>query len=529
MATSANMVDQIAATLKGLSLNQKIVGGLLLLAVIGGLVGLTYVEKRGDYAVLFSGLTQEDAAKVVTRLKEQRVPYQLTGTGTTIMVPAAQVYETRLSLAGEGLPRGGGVGFEIFDKTNFGTTDFVQHLNYQRALQGELARTIREFDEVEEARVHIATPKESVFVEDQKPPTASVSVRLRGRSTLSKMQIQSIVNLVASAVPGLTPENITVVDTTGRLLFHEDGDETTVLSSDQLEYQLTIEKTLRKKIEGLLAGAVGSEHVRARVTAELDFDRTNLTEENFDPDEQVVRSEQTVTEQNRKSVEIPQGIPGAKGQLASYSDQSDKEAAGNTSSRKNITRNYEISRVTRQVQQATGTIRRLSVAVMVDGTYEKVIDKDGKTSLKYRPRSSEEMQLFEKMVKNAIGYSQDRGDQVEVTNISFTAPPVAAPETHSLDQWRELIERLAMPLIYLLLVIVFLLFFVRPLFRLMAAKQTETRRTAGLAQSENPEGREENLTRSPRGMTDQERICKLAQSDPGRAADLVRRWLRKEH
>jgi flagellar M-ring protein FliF len=523
-----SLTEQVAATLKGLTLNQKIIGGLLLLAVVGGLASLNFLEKGTTYDVLFSGLTQEDAAAVVGRLKEQRVPYELGGNGTMIMVPAAQVYETRLSLAGQGLPRGGGVGFEIFDETSFGTTDFVQRLNYQRALQGELARTIREFEQVAEARVHIATPKESVFIEDEKSPTASVSVRLRGRETLSKVQIQSIVNLVASAVPGLTPENITVVDTAGRLLFHKEGDGETILSANQLEYQLAIEDTLRKKIEGLLASAVGTEHVRARVTAELDFDRIHSTEENFDPDGQVVRSEQVITEEDSKGGSIPQGIPGVKGELASFGEAGE-ELAGNAYRRNNLTRNYEISRVTRQVQEATGTVRRLSVAVMVDGAYEKVVDKDGNTSLEYRPRPAEEMQRFEKMVKNAIGYNQDRGDQVEVINISFAVPPAAVYEVDPLEQWRGLIERLAMPLIYLLLAIVVLLFVVRPFFRLMTAKQMESRRTAeAAANSEHFRDREDDLSFSPRGVTDQERIYKLAQSDPARAADLVRRWLREE-
>ncbi|MDA8164237.1 MAG: flagellar basal-body MS-ring/collar protein FliF [Desulfobacteraceae bacterium] len=542
---ASNLAEQVLAALKGLSLNQKIIGGVILLAVLGGLASLTFFEKKATYDVLFSNLTQEDAAAVLGKLKEQRVPYELTGNGTTIMVPEALVYETRLNLAGQGLPRGGGVGFEIFDKTNFGTTDFVQRLNYQRALQGELARTIREFDEVEEARVHIATPKESVFVEDQKPTTASVSVRLRGRETLSKMQIQSIVNLVASAVPGLTPENITVVDTAGNLLYHKDGNPDTIMTSDQLDYELAIEETLRKKIEGLLAGAVGAEHVRARVTAELDFDRVNRTEENYDPDGKVVRSEQVITEKDTRGSNGAEGVPGAKGEMEAASagtatatgagagadaGQGGQGAVGNSSSRNNMTRNYEISRVTKQVQQATGTIKRLSVAVMVDGTYQKVVDKNGKTSLEYRPLPAEEMQRFDKMVKNCIGYNQDRGDQVEVTNISFAKPATADTETNSLDQWRDLIERLAMPLIYLLLAIVVLLFVVRPFFRLMTAKQLEARRTAeAAAGSEITLGeREDDLSFSPRGMTDQERIYKLAQSDPSRAADLVRRWLREE-
>jgi flagellar M-ring protein FliF len=529
MADSRNMMEQMISAFKGLSLVQKLIGGLLLLVVGGGLLALVLGEKSTNQQVLFSGLTHEDAAEVVTRLKEQRIPYQLVGNGSTILVPADQVHETRLDLAGSGLPRGGGVGFEIFDETSFGTTDFVQRLNYQRALQGELARTIRRFEQVAEARVHIATPKESVFIENEKQPTASVSVHLRGRESLNKVQVQSIVNLVASAVPGLTPENITVVDTAGRLLFYRDGDTGGMFSATQLEYQLNIEETLRKKVETLLAGTLGPERVQARVTADIDFSRVNFTEENFDPDGRVVRSEQMLTEKDRKAGRNPQGIPGVKGELATFVEAADGGVVGNDYSRNNITRNYEISRMTRHVQEATGTVRRLSVAVMVDGVHEKVVDSDGNTSLEYRPRSAEEMQWFERIVKNAIGFDEDRGDQVEVVNVSFALPQRIEHGINPVDQWRELVERLAMPVIYFMLAITLFFLFVRPFFRLMVARETGAQRTAELAAPGGPgQLHEEDLSLSPRGLSDQERIYKLAQSDPVRAADLVRRWLREE-
>ncbi|MDH5298775.1 MAG: flagellar basal-body MS-ring/collar protein FliF, partial [Desulfobulbaceae bacterium] len=443
-----------------------------------------------------------------------------------------QVYEARLNLAGEGLPRGGGVGFEIFDKTSLGTTDFVQRLNYQRALQGELARTIRQFDQVEEARVHLATPKESVFVEDEKPPTASVSVRLRRGTKLSQNEIQSIVHLVASAVPGLTPENLTVVDTTGRLLFRKEGDEASLLSATQLEYQQKIEEGLRKKVESMLEEAVGVDHVRARVTAEMDFNRVNVTEESFDPESQVVRSEQMLNEEDQRGGQQPEGIPGVKGSLATFAESGDTAAGGNSFKRNNVTRNYEISRVTKQVQAAPASIKRLSVAVMVDGTYEKVVGKDEKSSQKYAPRTADEMKFFEKIAKNAIGYNEERGDQVEVVNMSFALSNILEPEPDPMEKWRELVERLAMPLIYLLIAIAFLLFVVRPFFRLLTVKQVEAQRAAELAERSARElatgESEEDLSLVPRALSDQEKIFRLAQSDPARAADLVRRWLREE-
>jgi len=536
MAAGKDVLGQIGEMISGLSMNQKIIAGVVVIALFGGLLTITLTggdESGGDYQVLFSGLTQEDASDVVNRLKEQRVPYQLSGNGSAILVPSDQVYEIRLSMAGEGLPRGGGVGFEIFDKTSLGTTDFVQRLNYQRALQGELARTIRTFDQVDEARVHLATPKESVFIEDEKPPTASVSVRLRRGRKLSQNQIQSVVHLVASAVPGLTADNITVVDTAGRLLFRKEGDETALLSATQLEYQLKIEEGLRKKVESMIEEAVGVGHVRARVTAEMDFSRVNVTEESFDPESQVVRSEQLLNEDDQNGSSQPEGIPGVKGNLASFAESGEGATGGTSYRRNNVTRNYEISRVTKQVQETTGNVKRLSVAVMVDGTYSKEANKDGSIASKYSPRSPQEMQTLERIVKNAIGYDEDRGDQVEVLGMSFALSQVVEAAPDPMGKWRELVERLAMPLIYLMIAVAFLLFVVRPFFRLLTVKQVEAQRAAEMAERPasalvKDDEEEDDLSLMPRSLSDQEKIFRLAQSDPARAADLVKRWLREE-
>lgn len=534
MAGPKDILAQLVSVVGGLTLVQKLTGLVVIAVVVGGLVTMNTVGEVTDYKVLFSGMTQEDAAEVVTRLKEQRIPYKISEDGNAIMVPAGQVYEVRLTMAGQGLPRGGGVGFEIFDQTNLGTTDFVHRLNYQRALQGELARTIRQFQQVQEARVHIATPKESVFVEDEKPATASISVKLRGREQLSQLQVQSIVNLVACAVPGLTPENITLVDTVGRLLYRKSGDQAGVLSGNQLEYQFKVEDTLRKKVESMLEEVVGVSRVRASVTADIDFNRKEVTEENFDPEAQVVRSEQTLTEEDQRGGPSPQGVPGAKGELATFAESGEGAGQGSAYKRSNMTRNYEISRQTRHIQEMGGTVKRLSVAVMVDGTYDKGVDKEKGASLQYKPRSPEEMRYFEKLVRNAIGFSEERGDQVEVASMAFALSAMTEPEAAPLERWREIVEWLAKPLIYLLIAVGVLLFVIKPFFRILTTKQFEGRRTVERVEGGHyvaggpvGMGEEEDLALSPKGLTDQERIYRLAQSDPDRAADLVRRWLRE--
>ncbi|MBU0729249.1 MAG: flagellar M-ring protein FliF [Proteobacteria bacterium] len=537
MANAKEMLEQIATIFKEFSVTQKIAFAVILVVVVGGLYALTTTGGNLQYKVLFSGMTQEDASDIVAKLQEQRHLYKLSNNGATILVPADKVLDIRLAMAGEGLPRGGGVGFEIFDKTSFGTTDFVHRLNYQRALQGELARTIRQFQQVEEARVHIAVSKESVFIEDEKPPSASVSVKLRGREKLSPHQIQSIVNLVASAVSGMTTDNITVVDTMGRLLYRKQGNEEGVITANQLEYQVKIEESLRQKVESMLEEVVGIDRVRAEVTAEMDFDRIELTEENFDPETQVVRSEQLQAEGDSRGGADAQGIPGVKGDLATYADSGVASGGSANYNRNNVTRNYEISKVTRHIRESVGSIKRLSVAVMVDGTYDKKKDDQGDNTLQYKSRTPEEMQRFDKLVKNAIGYNEDREDKVEVVNMSFALSSIVEPEVDPMDKWWDMGERFSMPAFYLIIVLGVFLLVLRPLLRILtsgpvarATRPLTGQRFAavvGGAPGEEME-EEEDLTLHPKGMTDKEKIYRLAQSDPDRAADLVRRWLREE-
>ncbi|MEA2085282.1 MAG: flagellar basal-body MS-ring/collar protein FliF [Thermodesulfobacteriota bacterium] len=529
MATPKEMLQQAVTTIKGMTLSQKVIGGAIVFAVLAGLISLVVRDSSVSHKVLFSGLTQEDAADVVTFLKDQRVSYKLSEDGTAIMVPSDKVHETRLSLAGAGLPHGGGVGFEIFDKTSLGTTDYVQRLNYQRALQGELARTIRQFHQVREARVHIATPKDSVFIEDEKPATASISVKLQSREKLSQHQVKSIVNLVACAVPGLSSDNITVVDTAGRLLFRMDGSEEAVLSASQLEYQQKLENGLRRKTESMIEEIVGINRVQARVTAEIDFNRLEQTEDIYDPEGQVIRSEQLLSEDDVSGGGSTGGIPGVKGNLATYAGAGGAGSGESSHRRSNLTKNYEISKITKHSQAAPGAVRRLSIAVMVDGTYEKVVDKDGNASLKYIARTREEMQQFKKIVQRAIGYDEERGDQVEVVNMPYALSSVLEPEPEPLDKWRALIEQFSMPFVYLIIGVMFMLFVVRPFFRILSKKQFEVTteaRSGGMKGVEEEE--EEDLKLKHTGLTDKERMYKLAQSDPDRAADLVRRWLREE-
>ncbi|HZS11886.1 MAG TPA: flagellar basal-body MS-ring/collar protein FliF, partial [Nitrospirales bacterium] len=377
--------------------------------------------QQPEMQVLFANLSPEDGGAIVEKLREMKVPYEIGAGGTSVLVPTAQVHDLRLSLAGQGLPHGGGVGFEIFDRTTVGMSDFTQKLNYRRALQGELARTISQMPEVERARVHLAVPERRLFASEQDKARASVVLSLRGGSTLAKGQIQGIVHLVASSVEGLQPQDVTIVDGHGRLLSDSAGDGPTRLSGSQLDYQRSFEKDIETRIQSMLERIVGTNKAVVRVSSVLDFRQVEMTEERYDPNGQVVRSEQRTQEKTAGINGVAGGVPG----VASNVPSGEAEGGGSTSSTnaqtKNDTVNYEISRTVSRIIEPVGTLKKLSAAVLVDGTYEqaKAGEKGEETSRKYIPRTAEDMKRIEEIVKKAMGYSAERQDQVEVVNVPF--------------------------------------------------------------------------------------------------------------
>ena len=348
-------------------------GGAL---VVGGFIALLLWINQPEYQTLYAGMAQRDASQVVSKLKDLKVPYRLEGDGGTIKVPQENLYEARLALAGEGLPRGQGIGFEVFNKVEMGTTDFVQKINYQRALQGELARTIASFGEVEEARVHIVMPRDSLFVEEEKKPSAGVVVRLSAGKALSPSQIAGIVHLVASSVPDLTDERVTVVDTKGNLIYRKQADSSEFaagLTAGQMDYQRNFEKTLRAKVQSMLEEVLGPGRAVVRVAADLDFTRTSITQDLFDPEQVVVRSETRNSDTSKNSAAGPEGSPDQRYNLAQQNATPGQkpQQQGSENSREGETTNFEISRTKKQITQAMGGLKRLTVAVVVDGPYQE--------------------------------------------------------------------------------------------------------------------------------------------------------------
>jgi flagellar M-ring protein FliF len=362
-------------------------------------------------ALLYANLDLKEAGSITQALDQAGIKYEVKGDGSTIMVPRDQVASTRLMLSSKGLPTTGSVGYEIFDNANaLGQTDFVQQLNRQRALEGELARTIQGLDGVTSVRVHLVLPKRQLFDDEAEQPSASVNIHVGGREPAPE-QVRAIQNLVAGAVPNLKPDRVTVVDQHAKTL--SGGDQG--LASESDSRKADVEQRIAKQVKQLVEGIVGSGKARVNVTADLQLSQVTLQQETYDPDGQVVRSEST-TDESAKQTE-----PDANGQVSATSNipgGAGPNASSNSSSsgRQESTTNYEISRTTRTEVQTPGEVKRLSVAVAVDGV--TAIGKDGKPGA-YSPRSAQEMQQIEQLVRSAVGYNSDRGDQVTVVNVRF--------------------------------------------------------------------------------------------------------------
>jgi flagellar M-ring protein FliF len=473
---------------------------------------ITLWSQKDDYGILFSNIPQGDAGIILQKLKEMKVPYKLDS--NNIYVPTEKIYELRLQLASQGLPQGGGVGFELFDKTSFGTTDFVQKLNYTRALQGELARTIMSLSEVQQCRVHLAIPQKSLFSRGEEVPTASILVKLvRGR-TLSQSQIHGIVHLVSSSVEGLNPKNVTIIDDTGELLTPR-RDDITGLTNTQFEYQQKYEKLIESKVIEILEPVVGKGKVRAKVSAAIDFSKIEKMEERYDPDSQVIRSEQKNSERSVPSTST--GIPGVASNVPNRTAQ--VGVSNEQSEKKNETINYEISKMTSHIVNPSGEIKRLSVAVIVDGNYAT---QQGSKEKKYVQRTEEEIRYYEELVKKAVGYTESRGDEVKVVNMPFELEQTEQEKTTIVD-YIPMAIKVAKYLAPVFLVILFFFFVLRPIMKTLAIQRVaqQVERSSKVEIPESPAERKE-LTFS------KERLIEWVEQNPSQAVSLIKTWIEEK-
>lgn len=523
-----------------------------------------------DYKVLYSNLSDKDGGEIVTQLTQMNVPYRLSQNGAAIMVPDNQVHELRLKLAQAGLPKGGAAGFELLDKEKFGISQFSEQINYQRALEGELARTIETLGPVQNARVHLALPKPSLFVREQKSPSASVTVGLLQGRALDEGQINAIVHIVASSVAGMPDSSVTIVDQSGKLLTQPDalGRD---LNSIQLKYVQELESRYQQRIETLLGPIVGRGNVHAQVTAQVDFSHTEETAEEYKPNQPpnqaAVRSKQ-LSQSEQNGGMLAGGVPGAlsnqpvappqapieapKAQEGEKAD--DANATGtnrtltrnpNSNSRLDETTNYEVDRRIRHIKRPVGNVERLSVAVIVN--YKTVEDKkeaaEGEEPVvetKLVPLTDEKIQQIEGLVREAMGYSQERGDSLSVVNSQFndieekviTVPVWENPDilAKALDLGR-----------WLLLVIIAWI-----LWRKLVKPQLEKRREAEIAAQKavlktklqvkddvdeaelDDEARRKQARKRVSAELQSQRIREMAEKDPRVVAMVIRQWMSKE-
>ena len=467
------ILSQLKASFNNLGRGKQITLLTLVLGSFAGFIFLMSWSGKNEFHPLYTNLNPEDAGIILTKLKEQKIEYRIASNGTTILIPPENIYETRIKMASEGLPQGSGIGFEIFNETKLGMTEFAQNVNYQRALQGELSRTINRIGEIESSRVHIVLPEKSLFVEDEDPATASVVLQLQAGKWLNQSQIKGIVHLLSSSVTRLSPENVTIIDQNGKLLAGLNNDSTFgSLSSNQLEYQARVEKNLENRVRTMLELALGENKAIVRLSCSFDFKSLEKTEELYLPDNRVVRSEQALKESTTSPDMTPQGVPGIRSNIPGDvlpSEENKTTARSSIFEKNDRTVNYEIGKVINHIKEPVGELTRVSIAVLVDGTYQRVEKPGDKADWNYVPRTVEEMQKFENIVKRAVNFNETRGDEVEIINIPFETTKLALKEEPADDgNWLSLVKKYQPYLKYgflgLFLILSFL-FFVRPLVR----------------------------------------------------------------
>jgi len=549
---SASSLPALARGFLELSNARKIGFGAGLAAIAAVVWVLFLYSSAPEYRVLFANVPDKDGGAIIAALSQLNVPYRMADGGGAILVPANQVYETRLKLAGQGLPRGSGVGFEILETQKFGVSQFIEQVNYQRAIEGELARTIQSLAAVQSARVHLAIPRPSVFVRESQKPSASVLVTLYPGRSLDAPQVAAMVNLISTSVPELSPRNVTVVDQNGNLLSAAAGDSGRMaLDASQLKYLNQVEATITARIESIVRPITGAENVRAQVAANLDFSETEQTSESFKPNstprDQSIRSQQS-NDSSSTTPQLAQGVPGALSNqppgaasaplVAPQPGQTNNQAPSPaTSTQKEQTINYEVDKTIRHTKGEVGSIRRLSVAVVVN--YRRAGDG---AKAKPEPLTEQEITQITDLAREAMGFNKERGDTLNVVNAPFRTAAVedlAAGPPFWKDPWM-----IAMALSILkwvgfvgaaFVALMMIRSSVRDLVRLGGqAQPIAVGAAAGGAGATVPAGNNEGAAAPPGGPPvqaydgDLRAVREMAKQDPAIVAQVVKGWVGRD-
>ncbi len=539
--------EGFAQRLMALPLQRKLALGGGVAALIAIIVAMVMWSQQADYKVLYANLSDKDGGAIIAQLSQMNIPYRHADGGNAILVPADKVHDARLKLASSGLPKGSVVGFEAMDNQRFGVTQFQERLNFQRGLEGELTRTIESMAAVQSARVHLALPNQNGFFREQQKPSASVLVTLNAGRTLDRAQIAGIVHLVSSSVPEMSPKAVSVVDQTGALLSEAgDGTHQQGLDAQQLQYVNQIETNYTKRILDILEPVVGRDNLRAQVTADVDFSQVESTAEEFRPnqgkDPAAVRSMQTNETLGPNSAQ-PSGVPGAasnqppvpatapiNGAAAPLQTAQGGGTTGSSMHREAVT-NYEVDKTVRVTRNATGTVKRLNAAVVVN--HRTATDAKGKTSTS--PLSQEELDKLTTLVRESIGYSEGRGDSVKVINAPFKVNKIDEDSTPLWQQpmLQDLLRTAAVPLALVVLALIVVFGAIRPAIK--AAQEAQPKLDAVVGGDEHlpalgGPGGEHMLPalEAPTSDARLEEARKLAQENPAAVANIVRGWVAKD-
>ncbi len=519
--------SQLGKFYADLSVERKIVFTLVILAVVGAVYFMAVYIATPNYGILYSNLNPSSASSVINKLHSYSIPYKLSNQGKTILIPKNKVYETRLNLASVGLPHQAGVGFSIFDKVQIGMTDFIQHVDYQRALQGELERTINELNQVQYSRVLIVLPRRSIFITRRVPAKASVIVKLKQGMHLNKMQVSGIIHLVSSAVEGLKPKNVTIVDTSGQILSIATK-STLAYTANQLTYVREIEQNIEHKINSMLIPVVGAGNINTKVYVKVDFSKKTVSTLTYNPNTTAIVSQQTSNSSSTGAIQ-PYGIPGSTSNLPPGKTPI-SVAKPSVHTIKKQTTNYDVSKQVESISYPAGAIKRIYASVLVNGTFKKITSPNGKISETYVPRSSSEMSLFKSIVQTAIGYSKAANDKVVVANIPFEkihyaiTPP---PKTTLLSIIKSNMAELIKYIVILFSIILLILLVLRPIMKYITSYKpspegghmnTDKLETLAQIKEQSTEQPKPNIKDTAAG---------IVKSDPDAAANYVKNLLKE--